>query len=153
MKLLFLLNGPMGHSCFCTDCFCVNLVWAIALMVTTIVTVLKILKYLDGKAERKKQEAENERTHEAQMKDKVYAQEKAWAEFNETKASTTEGLKGQVKSLKSEIEGLKADLNHQKKVNDLLSELVKKYEESMPKLKDEPKSQDEQKDDTSNKKE
>lgn len=153
MKLLFLLNGPMGHSCFCTDCFCVNLVWAIALMVTILLVTGMILCHLCRKDKRQKQEAENERAHEIQMKDKVYAQEKAWAEFNETKASTTEGLKGQVKSLKSEIEGLKADLNHQKKVNDLLSELVKKYEESMPKLKDEPKSQDEQKDDTSNKKE
>ena len=113
MKLLFLLNGPIGHSCFCTDCFCVNLVWAVAMMVTILLVTGMILWHLCRKNKRQKQEAENERKHEIQLKDKVYEQEKAWVKFNETMAKV-ESLEEKVNALQSQLDEQKDDTSNKK---------------------------------------
>ena len=53
--------------------------------------------------------------HERALKEQSFSHEKDWAKYNETKASTDENLKQQVKELKSERETLQTDIIIMKK--------------------------------------
>lgn len=81
--------------------------------------------------------------HEVRLKKENYVQETTWFDkknrFENLKASTDEGLKNQVKELKTKVSELEGKLNAEKFNKDLLEKQLKMYSDVFEQLKVEVK--------------
>lgn len=111
------------------------LIWAIVVLVMSIL----LYCYKSKKAKLKYDDAEKERQHEKDIKDLSDKQEISWFDkknnLEKLKASTDEGLKNQVKDLKTKVSELEGKLKTEEFNKELLEKKLKMYSDIFEQLK------------------
>lgn len=115
------------------------LIWALVVIVMSILFYC----YKNKKAKLSSEEADKERLHEKEMKELSDRLEASWFDkknkLGELKASTDDGLKDQVKDLKTKVSELEGKLNEEKFNKELLEKQLKMYSDVFEQLKVEVK--------------
>ena len=116
-----------------------SLIWAI----TVFLLGCLFYRYMSTKAQLKLQAADNERKHEKEMKELSDKMEAFWFDKKncqkELKASTDEGLKNQVKNLKTKVSELEGKLATEEFNKELLKKELKMFSDILEQLKVEAK--------------
>jgi len=112
-----------------------SLIWAIVILAL----VILFYYYKNKKAQLKYDDAEKERQHEITLKNMSVQQEFFWFDkkndLKNLKASTDEGLKNQVKDLKTKVSELEGKLKTEEFNKELLEKQLKMYNDIFEHLK------------------